>query len=95
MTWFIICLVATITIVAQRYYTSRLPGKNSDWRKLPFLAEYLLKHPECKINDENVRCYHCQSENILFQPLSKHPAPRYKYVCLNCKCMLFKSKFII
>lgn len=96
MSWYLIGLIVFIGLALQYYYVYYSPQQHSDWHKLPFLAEYLVLHPECKTDDdENARCYHCESDKVLFQPLTCHSDPRYKHICLNCKTTLFKSKSII
>jgi len=95
MSWYFFALLA-IGGAIQYYYVFYSPRQVNDWRKLPLLAEYLLKHPECKTDDnENARCYHCESDKVIFQPLTTHVDPRYKHICLNCKRILFRSKSII
>lgn len=95
MPWYIYLIIATGAAL-QYYFAFYSPRQDADWRKLPFLAEYLALHPECKIDDDkNARCYHCESNKVLFQPLTSHVDPRYKHICLNCKTILFRSKSII
>lgn len=93
MTWFLIGLIITIGLVAQYYYIYLSPRQYNSWRQLPFLAEYLLKHPECKTDDnESARCFNCQSDKVLFQAILSQQDTRYKHVCLNCKHVLFRIK---
>ncbi|WP_022940551.1 hypothetical protein [Psychromonas hadalis] len=95
MAWYIYLIIA-IGVTLQYYFVFYSPRQDEDWRKLPLLAEYLIQHPECKTDDdENARCYHCESNKVLFQPLTTHADPRYKHICLNCKTILFRSKSII
>lgn len=84
-------------IAAAIYYFAFYNKPNDDhWRKLPTLPEYLAAHPECRTtDDENARCYHCQSDKVIFQPLSCHEDPRYKHFCFSCKRTLFRSHSIL
>lgn len=96
MSWYFIGLLIAIGFAAQYYFAFFSPHQDADWRKLPLLSEYLLKHPECKTDDdENASCYNCKSDKVIFQPLTSHEDPRYKHICMNCKRILFRSKSII
>ncbi len=92
-------LLSTLVLIgtgALYYFTLYSKPQDDDWHKLPSLAEYLGKHPECKTEDpENAKCYSCGSDKVIFQPLTSHEDPRYKHICLSCKKILFKSKAIM
>lgn len=91
MTWYIIGLIIVILAIAYFYFRHYSANHHAQ-RKLPFLAEYLLKYPECKTDDDkNARCYHCTSDKVIFQPLTKQVNSRFKHVCLNCTYTLFRS----
>ncbi len=78
------------------YFAFYCKPLDDDWRKLPTLEEYLAKHPTCKTDDnENARCCHCQSDKVIFQPLTCPDDPRYKHFCFSCKRNLFRSKSIL
>ena len=87
------CLVAVATFYYFIFYS---PVQQDDWEKLPTLAEYLHQHPKCKTNDdENAKCYSCNSYKVVFQSLTSHEDPRYKHICLSCSKTLFRSKSIM
>lgn len=92
-----ILLIAILIAAAAFYYFAQYSKpQDDDWQKLPTLPEYLLTHPDCKTNDpESAKCYHCDSDKVIFQPLTAHNDPRYKHLCFTCKKILFRSKAIM
>lgn len=92
MTWYVISLIIVVAISVHYYLNYYAPQKSNGWRQIPFLAEYLLKYPDCEIeNKQSARCYHCESDKVISQPLTKHANSRCKHVCLNCNYVLFRS----
>ena len=89
MIWYFIGLAIVVGLLLLHYV---YPRKGGEWLKLPFLAEYLLQHPECKTADtQSARCHNCQSKKVVYQQLTNNKNPRYKHICLNCKQPLFRS----
>jgi hypothetical protein len=85
-----------VAVGAFYYFVLYSPVQQGDWEKLPTLSDYLVKHPECETSDnETAKCYVCESEKVIFQPLTIPADPRYKHVCLSCSQVLFKSKSLI
>lgn len=69
---------------------------NHQWEMLPSLTEYLLKHPECKIDDQrSAKCCHCGSGKVVFEALDGFDGQRFLHRCFSCKRYLFKGKNII
>jgi len=80
-------------LAAYLVFYFKLKGRHL--RKLPSLAEYLERHPECRTDDnEKALCYSCKSDKVVFQPLTRVNDPRYKHRCMSCKKILFGSENI-
>jgi hypothetical protein len=92
----LLAIAAPVITIAIYYFAFYNKPTDDHWRKLPTLPEYLAKHPDCVTeDDENARCCHCQSDKVIFQPISCHLDPRYKHFCLSCKRELFRSDAIL
>ena len=83
--------------LASLYYFASFRKPSIDyWLDLPYLGEYLVKHPECETKDpEHVKCFHCQSDKVLNQPLVSEEDRRYQHICSACESPLFRSRPLV
>lgn len=79
------------------YYFSSFRKPSIDyWLDLPYLGEYLVKHPDCETNDpDNAKCCHCHSDTVVFQPLVSDEDRRYQHFCGTCENTLFRSRPLV
>ncbi|WP_434354939.1 hypothetical protein NF212_09385 [Parasalinivibrio latis] len=93
----LLCIFAAgfLYLFRKYWFNARLPT-NHQWEMLPSLTEYLLKHPECKIDDQrSAKCCHCGSGKVVFEALDGFDGQRFLHRCFSCKRYLFKGKNII
>lgn len=65
----------------------------ANWQDLPYLQDYLIKHPDCKTkNIKNAKCYHCHSEKIHHKASKSNQDHHYKHYCSACDHTLFRSR---
>lgn len=92
-TQYIIYAGGLLAMVSLYYFAFFTSPSVDDWLELPYLGEYLVKHPECETPDpETAKCCHCHSDKVLFQPLISSQDRRYKHFCTSCQNTLFRSR---
>ena len=63
------------------------------WSKLPEINEYLLAHPESKL-DAGAACYSCGSAKLVNRGLFKRTGRLRYYTCGQCGSTLFRFKVL-
>lgn len=92
-TQYIIYAGALFAVIPLYYFAFFSEPSNDSWLNLPYLGEYLVNHPECETSDpEKVKCCHCHSDKVLFEPLVSTRDRRYEHFCTSCQSSLFRSR---
>jgi len=80
-------------IISLYYFTFHQTAQANDWQDLPYLQEYLNKHPECQTNNDNqIKCFYCQAIQIKPKASPNTQHHQYKHICIACSRPLFRSR---
>ncbi|QZA80786.1 hypothetical protein [Deefgea piscis] len=84
--------IVTVVLLATLfwYYVIYNPAAQTDWERLPTLAQYRQQHPQC-VRGEQTLCCHCGSTEHLDLGLLQYTDWRRQMMCRQCKNRLWRE----